>query len=188
MREFFRYIFSRTNLMLYVIGLALIVVGMALTSEVAQDGRPIPPSWLVRPLEPLGYALFLTALVAATLNFSFQSSIEAKFSIVKHAEASGVLRLFAKRSDALPEIAHQAERVHGTIDILCVSGTSLLQRNCPVLAEIGKRYTQNSSLAVRILLLDPRSRFAIERSLREEGFGQPNAHSAQRDYRDFNIM
>lgn len=187
MREFFRHIFSRTNLFLYVIGLAAIIVCMYLTPVPGSGGPLIPAPWYVRPLEPLGYTLIITTLVAAGLNFSFQSSIEARFSIVKGAEGAGILRLFATRADAIDRIADQAERANNVMDILCVSGTSLFHRECRVLAEIGRRYKNKSSIKIRVLILDPRSHFAIERSLREEGFGTPNSNTGSRNYPDFHL-
>lgn len=182
MRELLSYMFSPTNRALYVVGLLAVLAGMYLT-----PAPELPPPLYVRPLEPLGYTLLITTLVAAALNHSFQSSIEARFSIVKGAERAGITRLYSNRTEALAEIADQAERANNQIDILCVSGTSLLHGECRVLTEIGRRYKNRNSITVRILILDPRSRFAIERSLLEEGFGAPNSDTSRLNYPDLHL-
>jgi hypothetical protein len=172
---FLGYIFQRHYLLLYAVGLAAIFAAMKLTPASDPTHGLVAIPWYVRPLEPLGYTLFITTLVTAALHFSFQTSIEDRFLIVKGAKGAGIIRLFATRAEAIEHIAEKAERAHKVVDILCVSGTSLFQRDCLVLREIGKRFNHNSNVAIRVLLLDPRSRFAIERSLREEGHGGPNS-------------
>lgn len=66
------------------------------------------------------------------------------------------------------------------IDLLCISGTDLLQPNTPLLEELGRQCQAHSSVTVRVLLLDPRSRYAVERCLREEN--ETMIPSGQFDY------
>jgi len=167
-RRLLRDVFCPTNLCLYAAGLVAVFVGTRFGSVLGTDGNLVLPPWYTRPLEPIGYTLAVTTLVAAVLNHSFKTSIEARFSVVKGAETAGIVRLFGSRASALAVITDQVQRSNKTLDILCVSGTSLLAGGSDVLTEIGRRFNNNNNLHVRALVLDPRSRFAIERSLREE--------------------
>ena len=186
--EFFRFVFGRTNFILLVVGLLAIIAGAYLTPGAGTPGgAPVVVAWYFRPLEPLGYTLIVTTLVAAALNYSFQSAIEARFAIVRGTTGAGILRVFTDRQEALDQIGDETERANSRLDILCVSGTSLLRRGDRVLAEIGRRCNSKASLTVRILILDPRSRFAVERSLREEGHGDPDSDTESVIYQDLGL-
>lgn len=168
MRKFLGYVFNRNSLVLYVAGLLFVVIG---------EAGPTPGA-----LEILGYTLIVTTLVASVLNFSFQSVIEDRFSIIKGTEGAGIRRVFADREAALPRIEAEVQRATRCVDLLCIAGTSFLHPKASVLREIGRRRQDGTNTHVRVLLLDPRSRFAIERSLREEGEEVPPSNPAQFDY------
>lgn len=168
-REILGYLANRHTLLLYAIALAVLVVG--------EIPHPMPPQGLLGRLlgvtSTIGFGIIVSTLVASVLNFGFQTAVHNAFAIVKGAEGARILRIFATRSEAIAPIADQAERANRHIDVLCVSGTSLLHRGCRVLKELGRRHNDSASAQIRVLILDPRSRFAVERSLREEGKGTP---------------
>ncbi len=173
-------IFNRTTAVLYLVGITALALGLYL----APDQAPAA-SWLgkiLRVLEPLGYSILITTLVASVLNYSFQTAIQDRFAIVKGAEGAQVRRLYADRQAALQEIELEAQRANRQIDILCVSGTDLVQPNTAVLAEIGRRFRDKSGVKIRVLILDPRSRYAVERSVREEAENFPPPNPQQFDY------
>lgn len=164
------YLLTRHTLLLYATATVFLIAG-ALTggTDAQAEGATGGFHALQGLLVPVGLGIIISTLVASVLNFAFQSAIHNAFSIVQGAEGAEILRIYANRKAALEEIADRAERVNRVIDVLAVSGTSLFHSQCPLLEEIGRRFIDNTSTEVRILLLDPRSRFAVERSLREEG-------------------
>lgn len=168
MKDLLREIATKEYLVLYFMGLLALFVATLI--EPASDlGTAV--FWMrkaVSLLDAAGYTLIITTLVASILNFYFLRSIEARFSIVGGAEASRIIDLFPNRKASLPSIEHDISRVDTSVDIHCISGTDLLQPRCPVLKEVDRRCRHGSNINVRVLLLDPRSRHAIERSIREE--------------------
>ena len=107
--------------------------------------------------------------MASVLNFYFQTAISDRFSVVRGAEGAQIQRIFPNRNQALSQIKEEVEKVTESIDALCVSGTDLLHPNTALLKELDRRCQGGNSIHVRILILDPRSGHAVERSLREEG-------------------
>jgi hypothetical protein len=158
-------IFNRAALVLYAIGLLMLVIGVYLAPE---EAEPSKLSRIAQLLLTLGYSILITTLVASILNDSFQSTIENKFAIVKGAEGAHLRRLYSLRQAGLAQVATESERANCRIDILCVAGTDILQPNTSVLAEMGRLFRDRSGVKVRVLVLDPRSRYAVERSVREE--------------------
>jgi hypothetical protein len=180
MPTWFRAVFNRTTIVLYVIGLVFLVLGLYLSPDFSPS-----VSWYDRALpllNPLGYSLLITTLVASILNYSFQAAIQDRFAIIKGAEGAQIQRLYTNRMTALSAIGPESQRANRRMDILCISGTDLVQPNTEVLAEIGRRFRDRSGIKIRILLLDPRSRFAVERSVREEGQDYPPQNPQQFDY------
>ena len=133
-------------------------------------GRVLPVSeHTSQALEHLGLAVGVTTVVATALNYSFESALRHSFSIVKGAEGASIHRIFAHRDDeALQRMIQATADVGRQIDLLCVAGTSFLHAESKFLGLIEHRRQLNSNVEVRVLLLDPRSRYAILRCLREE--------------------
>jgi hypothetical protein len=178
MSTWFRAIFNRATVTLYFSG--AVILALALYIEVSGIPNSIWLERFCRLLGPLGFSLLITAIVASVLNHSFQLTIENRFAIIKGAEGARVIRIYANREAALEEINIEAQRANRKIDILCIAGTDLLQPRTAMLDEIGRRFQDRSGVKVRILILDPRSRYAVERSLREE-----NQNFSIKNYQEF---
>jgi hypothetical protein len=121
-------------------------------------------------LKVFGSGIFITTLVSSILNFHFQKDIHSNFSIIRGAEGAEVKSIYENRSSAMLEINNEFQKARSNdIDLISVSGTDFFQPNCPILRELNRMSSNNSNVNVRILLLDPRSKHAIDRSLLEEG-------------------
>lgn len=93
--------------------------------------------------------------------------INRYFSIVRGAERSAIKRIYENRADAIIEINSEFEKARGDIELLSIAGTDFFHSK--ILAELDKMCLNNSNNKVRVLLLDPRSKHAVDRALIEEG-------------------
>jgi uncharacterized membrane protein len=122
-------------------------------------------------LEHLGLSILITTIVAAVLNYFFESAIRHAFQIIKGAEAAGICRIFPERTpDGVSRILAEAERATCTIDILAIAGTDFFHESQSIktlLNELERRLRTNNNLEVRVLLLHPLSLHAIKRAMRE---------------------
>jgi len=157
MNSTIKYFLNRFTALLYTLG-ALCFVGYFMVSN----------ERLAVLLEHIGLSVIITTVVACALNFRFEHAIEDRFSIIKGAEGSGFRSIYINREAAHTEIIRTAFGVSNKIDILAIAGTSFFTADRKMLGELVRRCQDKSNIEVRILLLDPRSQFAVERSLREE--------------------
>lgn len=153
---------------IFVIGIFAIV---CILISIPQIPKNEITDWIFRNLAIFGLSILITLLVAVVLNLDFQKSIHNNFQIIKGAEASHILKLYENRKNALPDIISDVERCSDSLDILAISGTSFFQPQCKILEQLEKWRENNTNINVRILLLNPISYIALERSLREEGKG-----------------
>lgn len=167
MLKWTRVIFNRATITLYAIGLGVLAITLMISPSQSDIGNTALQRAMLMA-EAMAYSILITTLVASILNFSFQSAIEDRFAIVKGAEGASIQRIYSSRKDGLSQIAVEAGRANRCIDILCISGTDVLQPNTLVLKELGRLFDDRSAVQVRVLILDPRSRYAVERSVREE--------------------
>jgi len=133
-------------------------------------GFTILTGWVRDLCNVLGTGVAVTTLVSSTLNFHFERGIHRHFSIVAGAEKSGVYGLYSVRADALWEINAEFARAYGTASLLSIAGTDFFHTGCPIIAQLDKWCAAKRPNNVRILLLDPRSKHAIDRAILEEGF------------------
>lgn len=131
-------------------------------------------SFFVQPiaeiLKVFGSGIFITTLVSSILNFYFQIDIHRYFAIISGAERADVRRIYENRSSAMLEVNNEFQKARANnIDLIAISGTDFFQPNCTILRELNRMSSNNSNFNIRILLLDPRSKHAIDRSLLEEG-------------------
>lgn len=173
MSELLRYLANRTTIPVYFLGTLCVVAGTYLTH---------PDSRSAAILEGVGFTVIVTTLVATSLNFRFQKAIHAAFTIVKQGERASIETLYAKRKFAIEEIGIEATKAKNRLDVLTISGTDFFMTRCYLLRLISKLCQNDTALEVRVLLLDPRSRYAVERSLREDS--QPIPPPSEYDYYD----
>jgi hypothetical protein len=120
-------------------------------------------------LEAAGLSIVITTAVTILLNWSFESRVYNSFQIIRGCQGAGILRIFCNRKEANEEIDRLVTTTLSRIDILAIAGRDLLFPDHPVLEQIGHWIESNARPKIRILLLDPRSRHAVERSMREHG-------------------
>lgn len=164
-RRILKYWLNRYTTLLTALGAVVWTLGVLL---------PISER-LSQALEHVGLAIGVTTLVATALNYSFESEIRHAFAILKGAEGAAIQRVFSDRNaDALSRMFDASGHAGRQIDLLCVAGTSFLHAESSFLTMIERRRQLNSNLEVRVLLLDPRSGYAILRCLREEQINPDN--------------
>ena len=173
MREFLRYIITKYTVFLYLGSTLLILIAILLPKTGWTN-------FLSEILKIFGAGAFITTLVSSILNFHFQTDINRYFSIIRGVERSGIKRIYENREEALIEIDSEFEKAHGAIELLYISGTDFLHSN--ILAQLDKMCFNNSNNKVRILLLDPRSKHAVDRSLIEEGINLAKTDILSIDY------
>ncbi len=161
MLDFLRSILNRFSVALYLLAVVLLLLAALIPDN---DFETFPANILL----VFGGGIFITTLVSSILNFYFQQEIDRRFAIVAGAEASGIRRVYADRKAAMAEINSEFEKARGKVELLGISGTDWFQPQLPVLDQLNSMCRNNSNIDVRILLLDPRSKHAIDRTLIEE--------------------
>jgi hypothetical protein len=139
---------------------------------------------LAEVLRVFATGVFITTLVSSILNFYFQQEINRHFSIIDGAERAGIIRIYEDRNAAMPQINSEFQRARGKMELLAISGTDFFQSSCRILKELDSMCSSDSNVQVRILLLDPRSKHAVDRSLIEEGIDISKEDIATVDYTD----
>lgn len=128
----------------------------------------------------MGLAIAVTTIVTTYLNKSFEAQIKDEFSILKGAEAGSIKAIYSARtSEALDRMMHRAKQVEKEIDLLCIAGTDFLHTQSELVRILDRRRKKGSNIVIRILLLDPRCRYAVMRFMREEGLdvSAPDLHA-----------
>lgn len=161
MLDFLRHMVTKYTLSLYLLSGGFFVLPFVFPSIAAYK------VW-AEMLNILGTGVFITTFVSSILNFYVQEEIKRHFSIISGAEKSGIARIYPNRNAAMEEINSEIQKVRGTIDILSIAGTSFFVPDSEVLIELDRMCANNSNIEVRILLLDPRSKHAVDRTLLEE--------------------
>lgn len=170
--DIFYYLFNRFTITLYALAMLLIVGAFATAKAID------PSSTLAIVLESTGYAIVAATLVASVVNFRYETSINNAFATVKGAEAARVTRIFSNRNAAMEDILRAMREARDCIDIVTVAGTTAAHLNGKMIQIVERVCSGERAVPARIQLLDPRSRYAIERSLREENEDFPPKNPA----------
>lgn len=171
MLRFFRYIFTPYAIPLYLIS----VICLWTSALFVTPWNSI--------LVVFGSGILITTLVTSILNFHFQIDIHRYFSIISGAERASLARIYEHRNAALVEINTEFEKARSNnIELLAISGTDFFDPKTPILKSLDRMSSSNSNVIVRILLLDPRSKHAIDRSLLEEGIDMATQDIQSVDY------
>lgn len=158
MSKFIRYILTKYTISLYLLSVLCMWSSTFFIQPIAEI------------LKIFGSGILITTLVSSILNFYFQIDIHRYFSIISGAERADIRKIYERRSAAIFEINDEFQKAHSNdIELLAISGTDFFNINCPILKALDRMCSSNSNVSVRILLLDPRSKHAIDRSLLEEG-------------------
>jgi hypothetical protein len=170
MSKFMKYIFTKYTVTLYF--LALLIMGLSNLLSNAISSKPIADFLLI-----FGSGIFITTLVSSILNFYFQQDIHRYFSIIKGAESASIIKIYENRSHAMPDIETEMQRRRSNnVEFLAVSGTTYFHPHCKIMDELNQLCVNDANIHIRVLLLDPRSKHAIERSIIEEGIKLDNIH------------
>lgn len=162
MREFLKYIFTKYTVSLYLLS----TIFLLLPSFLPAVGLLRFPFGI---FNIVGTGVLITTFVSSILNFYFQEEVKRHFSIISGAEKSGILRIYPSRRTAMREINFEFQKARGNIELLSIAGTNFFAPDCEILKELDRMCLNNSNIEVRVLLLDPRSKHAVDRTLLEEG-------------------
>jgi hypothetical protein len=135
-------------------------------------------------VEAIGLSIVITTLVTTAVNLSFEQGLYSSFEIIRGSTAAQATNIYATRNEANAAINEKVGRTMKTIDILAIAGTDFFGLNCPVITELDERCRNKVNVLVRILLLDPRSYYAVERCLLEERTSPEQIDSATFGYPD----
>lgn len=116
-------------------------------------------------LESIGLSIIITTLVTTA---SFEEKLHSSFQIIQGTTASKTENIFPNRPKAVKAINDRVKEIKKTIDILAIAGTDFFGMGCGVINELDERFRCKVNIHARVLLLDPRSYYAVERSLLEE--------------------
>ncbi len=106
-----------------------------------------------------------SAVVGVVQSYQASNRINQQFNMMKATTEAGILNIFEKREDAV-QTMREAIRKSRHVNIMAVAGNEYLPEN-----EFGDElYPDNpkyARTAIRLLLLDPTTNYALERSNRE---------------------
>jgi hypothetical protein len=144
---------------------------------------------LQNSLDALGLSIAVTVTITSLINLKFERQIYNSFSIIKGCEDAGITRVFANRDDAVEAIESEIPGARRNLDVLAVAGMDffLLPHKMVSRLETWIRKEQAGGLSIRILLLDPRSPYAVRRSMIEEGVLNVEAEMSKFDYTGGNL-
>ena len=163
MREFLKYTLTKYTVSLYLLSTVLLLIDAF-----------IPETFFIKSFSKVltifGTGIFITTFVTSILNFYFKTDIHRYFSVISGAEKSNILKIYPKRKYAVKEMESEFEKARGDIRLLSIAGTNFFHAESSILKSIDELCADDSNCNVQILLLDPRSKHAVDRSLIEEGF------------------
>lgn len=153
---FFEYVCNPCTICLILIGLIIMYVAANQHEE---------KKYVSDILVALGSGIFITTAVTVILNFFFQEEIHRHFSIVQGAEKAGIVKIFYNRKAAFQQINTEIRVSHQAIDVVGVAGKTIFHDEdiSESILDVCKAHD------VRVLLLDPRSKHAVDRAFIEEG-------------------
>lgn len=175
MRDFLNYILTKYTVSLYLLSTLILLTPTMLP---LQTLLKIPNELFM----VIGTGILITTLVSSILNFYFQEEVKRHFSIISGSDRSGIVRIYPKREDAMPEINSEIQKAHGTIKVLSIAGTNFFIPEVPVLKGLYQLCNSDANIEVKILLLDPRSKHAVDRTLLEEGIDVQQGDISGIDY------
>jgi hypothetical protein len=175
MREFIKYILTKYTVSLYLISTLLLLIT---TIVPMHKILKIPNEFFTI----IGSGIFITTLVSSILNFYFQEEVKRHFSIISGSDRSGIVRVYPKRESAMPEINSEIQKARGRLKFLSIAGTNFFVPESRILNELYEMCNSDSNIEVKILLLDPRSMHAVDRTLLEEGINIPQVNISSIDY------
>jgi hypothetical protein len=173
-RKFLSKATSRYQLLLVLTGTVVFVLHFYLLSYPR----------LATGAESIGLSIIITTLVTTAVNLSFEQGLYSSFEIIRGSTAAETTNIYPTRREAIRAIEEKVGRTLKTIDVLAIAGTDFFGLNCAVINELDERCRLKANVCVRILLLDPRSYFAVERCLLEERSKPENLDSAAFGYPD----
>ncbi len=158
MSKFLSYILTKYTVSLYLLSIVCIWSSSFFIQPIAEISKIF------------GSGILITTLVSSILNFYFQIDINRYFSIISGAERANIRNIYENRGAALAQLNTEFQKARtNNIELLAIAGTDFFHPNCPILRTLDRMCANNSNVYVRILLLDPRSKHATDRSLLEEG-------------------